>query len=363
MSTPDQAFEVGRNGGRRIERVAIIPEWYGEVMSPCASIRLHAFAQHFPAEVRYQLPEELVRFRPDVVIWNRAALSTREAVDKMASTAQQLGASLIYDLDDNLLAMDEHPERDSYRGLIEAVAVSVARAGRVWCSTIPLRDALVSRGARAEWMPNALDPSMWTSSVPSIPRPAHHPGHVLQLLYMGTRTHDQDFLLLEEALSRVHRLRPGKFKLTLVGVAAAPLPSHDWLEHRVPPAHVGASYPAFVHWFIQQRDFDVGLAPLVDTLFNRSKSSIKVLDYAGIGLPTIASNVPAYALDMDGDRILVDNTPDRWADILVSAIDGKLPLASIASAASARASATAFEQGVRQRWISMQNSISGNERP
>ena len=37
-------------------RVAVLLESFGHVMSPCASIRLYAFTQKFPAEVRYCSP-------------------------------------------------------------------------------------------------------------------------------------------------------------------------------------------------------------------------------------------------------------------------------------------------------------------
>jgi glycosyltransferase involved in cell wall biosynthesis len=42
-------------------------------------------------------------------------------------------------------------------------------------------------------------------------------------------------------------------------------------------------------------DFDIGLAPLRPHLFNRSKSALKFLEYAALGIPTIASDVGPYS--------------------------------------------------------------------
>ena len=53
--------------------------------------------------------------------------------------------------------------------------------------------------------------------------------------------------------------------------------------------------------------YDFGLAPLVRGRFNDCKSGIKVLDYAALGLPTMASAVPAYVESIpNGSCILVD---------------------------------------------------------
>lgn len=342
--------------GRRL-RIAVLLEWYGQVMSPCASIRLHAFTQHFPAEVRYLIPEELAHYRPHVVIWHRVAVASAQAVEELAATAAGLDARLVFDLDDNLLAMDAHSERDKYQGMIAAVAKSVDVADVVWCSTEPLQEFIAARGATAEWMPNALDPELWRGW-PHDPGVAPSGGR-LRMLYMGTRTHDDDFMLLREALVRLHRERPGSFTLTLVGVSGQPLPEYDWLASLAPPAHVGASYPAFVRWFVGQRGrFDLGLAPLADTVFNRSKSSIKVLDYAGLGLPTLASRVPAYALDEAADRLLVDNDPDAWYEAFTMALEGDLPLLEASSRARGRIGPEHFGLAVKQRWNSVQALVS-----
>lgn len=338
----------GQAGRRR--RVAVLLERYGAVMSPCASIRLHAFTERFPADVRYLLLEELTAFRPEVILWSRTAVPTAEGVATLQQIAASIKARLVYDLDDNLLAMDDHPERDSYQGMIRAVRRSVDVADAVWCSTQRLTTLLGALNPGAVWMPNALDPVLWEAPAP-VER-SWMPAGVLRVVYMGTRTHDEDFALLASAIERVHRAHPGKIRLTLIGVNAKAAPSHAWMEVMQIPDHVGASYPAFVRWLVNHRDFDVGVAPLVDTTFNRFKSSIKVLDYRALGIPTVASAVPAYSDDAENDRLLVDNDVGRWADALTGLVEGGVALAVPASLAVRETMAARFAAGVDLRWES-----------
>lgn len=330
-------------------RIAVIPERYGEVISPCASIRLHAFTEHFPADVRYLVTEELDAFSPDLVIWNRGAIVNESDMFMLLITKQR-GAKLIYDLDDNLLAMDEHPEREAYASIVGAVRASINLADVTWCSTPRLAEVVNEAGGFAQWMPNAHDVQLWRAA-PGAPVPLPGTG-LLRLLYMGTRTHDDDFKMLDAALQQVWEQRPNTFSLTLIGVNATATGNRAWIEEAHPPAHVGASYPAFVHWFSRLRGFHAGMAPLLASPFNTCKSSIKVLDYAAMGVATFASRVPAYADDARFDRVLIDNTPREWAEEIVRLVDRELKLDDIALRAITNIGRAAYDEAVIRRWNS-----------
>jgi glycosyltransferase involved in cell wall biosynthesis len=80
------------------------------------------------------------------------------------------------------------------------------------------------------------------------------------------------------------------------------------------PATASASYPGFVHWIVNNNRWDVGVAPLLDTPFNRCKSSIKTMDYAGLGLAVLASDVSVYrgSTADEGGGFLVPESTDAW---------------------------------------------------
>lgn len=318
-------------------RIAVVPERYGNVVSPCASIRITSFlgvlARVRGWQVRYLLASEVESFRPDVLVWHRAALADVDEVERMWRLAQRAGFRLTYDLDDNLLDMAGHGEAEAYRSSIEAVSRSLQVADQVWCSTPTLaaRCGVLTRRV-PHVLPNALDPDLW-GSAPAVPT-SSAVGR-LRLLYMGTRTHDDDLALLVDAISMSGLGERGELTLTTVGVRARESALEPWQGEIQLPAHIGASYPAFVHWFRTLRGYDAGVAPLMSGRFNDCKSPIKVLDYAAIGLGTIASDMPAYAdVAADGRCVLVHNSAEAWAEALTELVTNRAPLLRAWSAAS-----------------------------
>jgi len=62
-------------------------------------------------------------------------------------------------------------------------------------------------------------------------------------------------------------------------------------------------------------DADINLCPLVDTMFNKGKSNLKMLEAGVFGVPSICSGTPHgpyNARDDCDDRILVANKPEAW---------------------------------------------------
>ena len=78
--------------------------------------------------------------------------------------------------------------------------------------------------------------------------------------------------------------------------------------------------------------WDVGIAPLENTIFNRCKSDIKFLDYSALGFPGIYSRVPSYEGTVQHleTGYLVENTPSAWTealDVLLANTDLRTQLA------------------------------------
>lgn len=69
-----------------------------------------------------------------------------------------------------------------------------------------------------------------------------------------------------------------------------------------------------VESYLKAIDFDIALAPLKPTVFNRSKSDLRLCELSALGISTIASNTGPYATST-APTILVDR-PHEWTQAL-----------------------------------------------
>jgi glycosyltransferase involved in cell wall biosynthesis len=176
-----------------------------------------------------------------------------------------------------------------------------------------LEARLAPLARRTQVVGNALDERIW---LPGRRGPVDRYGPV-RILCMGTATHDTDFAGILPALTEIHRQFGDQIQIDLIGfVSATDVPA--WIRRLAPSPHATRSYPGFVQWVTGAGPWDVGLAPLADSPFNACKSAIKVLDYAALGLASLASGVPAYRGSLaDGPGgMLVPNTTPAWYEAL-----------------------------------------------
>ncbi len=254
----------------------------------------------------------------DVCIVQRTAFSDVAAARRVVDEVRAQGVALVVESDDAFNALEaDHPQHDAVQERAEALGLLMQEADEVWTSTPEL--------ARAQHLerppvvvPNSLDLRVWAlEDGPERDVPLEDP---LQILYMGTATHDGDFQMVLPVLDRLHETHPGEFVVTTIGVSKD-LPERTWLQPLKPEA---TAYPSFVAWLSSAGPFDIGLSPLVDTPFNRCKSDIKCLDYLAIGARPVVSDVLCYAAaDLDGLVDRVPNTPEAWFARLESQVAGR----------------------------------------
>jgi glycosyltransferase involved in cell wall biosynthesis len=234
-----------------------------------------------------------------------------DSANRLADHARRISATLLFDLDDDLLNVPAtHPDAAMHRPLARVVRRMLAVADSVWVSTPGLAARLASIRPDATVIENRLDERIWSAG----PAPSPFWDDPVRILCMGTTTHERDFALIEPALLRLKAEYGGHVVIDVLGMTSRiELPAE--LNRIGPSTHASRSYPGFVNWLTtMQPRWHIGLAPLLDTAFNRSKSPIKAMDYAALGLTVLASDVPAYRGSIaDGPAgQLVANDPANW---------------------------------------------------
>ena len=323
---------------------------------PRALLRVHVLAPHGPygpqssAMIRLIAPltDESVAGRVavtlgkaeeplppcDICIVQRTAMPSEAAVDALVARLASMGAVLVTDVDDAFAALDNHPEAAIYAPRAAALERAIAASAETWFSSEPLAELYGRIAGRRRIARNAIDPRLWRDW--RHPRPAPFQGDRVRMLYMGTHTHAADWALIRPALDRLWETHEGRFDVTLIGVATEVAPA-PWLQRLSPPPEA-IPYPRFVRWLRGQGPFDIGLAPLAETRFNRAKSDIKLLDYAALGLLPVVSRGPAYEADAGMADLAI--VTDDWHTELAGVIDDRDPARDRAVALHARLWAT-----------------------
>lgn len=248
----------------------------------------------------------------DAVVVQRTALERIDDAKALVAATRRAGARLFVDTDDAFSELDtSHPQYELQRARVEALDYVIECADELWVSTERLK-LLHGNAARCRVVRNTIDERVWTrlrDGVVVIPE-KKEPLHVL---YMGTKTHDKDFEVIETALERLHDRYPGEFVFHIVGVASKNM-QYTWLKEHQPSDSL---YPRFIQWFNELPAMDIGISPLEDIAFNKSKSDIKCLDYLGLGVKPVVSNVEAYSNpELDPFIVRVNNTTDEWYAVL-----------------------------------------------
>jgi glycosyltransferase involved in cell wall biosynthesis len=271
----------------------------------------------------------------DLVIVQRTAIPPR-LLDEFLDRVRRQSIPLVVDVDDNLFALEAADYRYAeYEAHLASLEKLTGVADLVTVSTDPLREVMQAHSLRVALVPNMLDEFLWfgatspkrttplrlrtrewlrsaRANVRSLRR------HRCNLVYVGTKTHADDLAILRPVMDRLREQRDIEFTLSVVG-GEEETDSERWYRRvTIPPGRT--SYPEFVPWLRgRARSWDLALAPLRDTEFNQSKSDLKFLEYAALGVPGVYSRVTPYERTVSDDStgVLVANTTDAWCKAII----------------------------------------------
>lgn len=235
------------------------------------------------------------------------------------------GTKLIMDIDDNFLEVDSgNPALKAQgKGKLD-ISNKVAMLGTIlsFCdaitvSTVPLKKRIEKHikdvhklKARVFIVPNANDISEWNYEF--INRDE------IVIGYCGGLSHQEDLSLILPSIKKVMEKYP-KVGFQVMGqmdLNKARQIFSKWeqsIRKRIVLLNATATQPEYPKHLAEQ-GWSIGIAPLIPSPFNESKSHIKWMEYSMYKIPTIASKVYPYCKDILGIPTIEDKETGLLAE-------------------------------------------------
>jgi hypothetical protein len=245
----------------------------------------------------------------DLVVFCRNVRPDRAEFLRAAVAA---GVPVLYDLDDNFFEIPADSAAGRTFAQPEQLAMlteylSTASLVRVYSR--PLLARAGSLNSHVELVSSGVD-------LGQVRRPAKRSGEAVKLIYATSRLDDTLGRIFLPALRR------------LMDEEGRRIEAHFWGPR--PPAELPAArHHAVVHDYdrylrrFSAAGFDIGLAPLADDVFHRSKTNTKFREYGACGIAGIYSDVEIYSdcVRHGETGLLVGNDTEAWYQAMRRLVD------------------------------------------
>ena len=272
-----------------------------------------------------EVPEHLMEW-PDVVVFGRTYNPETQPV-KLMCEYKKRGKRVVYDMDDDhwLVAKDNpsvlvsNAFKDQYEGFLQETDAIITPSKVLAKKFKKFKKPIFI-------CPNGVDADLYQQ------RRNGHEGQII-IGYMGAASHWKDLTLITEVMRELYKKYD--FLFTIYGMVSEPLEAaiytYDKLYSMNLQPEKNEYYKSALNFYrsleglkmyhvpfmppelhpktLSACDFDIAIAPLEDTEFNRGKSSIKFYEYAAVGSATLTSDVLPYS---DECTYTAKNTVKDW---------------------------------------------------
>lgn len=277
-------------------------------------------SQNFVAQQGFTICENLYeKFKPTLVIITRYALPFGpEILDYFKSK----DIPVIYHIDDDLLHIpaslgEEIQKRQGAIDVVNARKYLLQNCDLIYASTEYLAKLLGERfpgqkiffGIYASFIEDLAEKRK--------PKSESDP---ITIGYMGSKGHQQDLGLVEDALVQLMDENP-TLRFEVFGTIKMPAKLERFTD-RIAAHKVNKDYYGFLEHLVGL-GWDIGLAPLEEVEFNYCKAPTKYIEYTSAGMPVVATNnLPYKDAGPENGIILVRN--NDWYKALKNLLDNRL---------------------------------------
>ncbi|HAL17372.1 MAG TPA: hypothetical protein DCP32_11675 [Anaerolineaceae bacterium] len=294
--------------------LAILPGFVASTIMDVVKPLMRLDAQgavRFDATLEFYPSSKAIK-KADLVIFCR---NTDPRFRHHLDSVYSISTPFIYDLDDNFFEVPLDTVSGEYHrnpSQLECLEQYIRQAALVRVYSKELQDRLATLDVNSSLMSPPLN---WELISTRKPAPESKP---IKIVYATSRKEDPLSALFIEALTLVQKTNPEDVEIHFWGqypnnfVQSSNVKFHPFLKN----------YDKFLLTFSEQ-EYDIGLAPLIDDPFHRSKTNNKYREYGACEIAGIYSNVPVYAdfvKNLD-TGILVENTVEDWYSALMQLIN------------------------------------------
>jgi glycosyltransferase involved in cell wall biosynthesis len=259
---------------------------------------------------------ELMIKDADVVSLSRS-YKDLDCIKSIISICKNNKKKIAYDLDDDIWnIIDENPAICSKKNLEECGKLLLENADVVTTTTQDLANVLKKFNKNVVVIPNAIDKEVFKNCEKKLKIPT--------VVYSGSASHWKDFLTILPTLEKIKKEIP--FTFIMVGFTQSPLDSamyeykklerwgvktgnskyqesalecYEYLRRMNVlhfPFYNPELYPDVLSRLVNA---DIGICPLEDNVFNKSKSCVKFYEYGSCGIATLAPRILPYKDEVD----------------------------------------------------------------
>jgi len=220
---------------------------------------------------------------------------------------KQMGKKLIVDYDDNLFELPlDNPTYNVYMDeqIHKNIVFFLNNANAILCSTEYLKNYLSALTPNKNFhvVPNALNDSIFKLQ----PEPSMKGG----VIWRGSPTHTRDLYHVKDEMIEIGNKNP----LSFIGMKPMFI-----TDNIVNQNYMHIDYTSLIAYYsvLQNRTWKIGVVPLHDNPFNRSKSNISWIEYTYAGAVTIAPDYDEWIRP----GILNYSSPSQlsdWVDALIT---------------------------------------------
>lgn len=178
----------------------------------------------------------------------------------------------------------------------------------VTCTTDQLREEFIKINPNVAVLPNLIDPTFYPRSPEFVKRE-------IRIGWQGGYSHYEDLYFIVPVIKKILE-KHDNVKFVYFGdyrfldmfktCNQNQLEHQSWMSHDV--------YPHMLTLL----NLDIGICPIIDNRFNRTKSAIKWMEYSMVGMATVASNIPPYSTVIEDGKtaLLCSQSQNEWFDAI-----------------------------------------------